>query len=190
MSRAQDYERTMKLEKECDYLYSKAGFDFCRVDNVALQKRGVDIYLNNWMVDEKAAIHCWDRDLQTYCFECSTLNNKNKEGWLFQHNSLTTHYSLVYVRATDEELNNITNIEILVIPKKSVLSYLEIFGLDNQRKVEGMLLGYGRRDRNKIEYKVSEQIKIVQSLRFKNAPVNIIIDKRLLYSWARRVMCL
>lgn len=188
MSRAQDYERTIKLEKNCDVLYSKAGFDISRVDDTALQKRGVDIYLNNWVVDEKAAIHYWNQDLQTYCFECSTLNNK--EGWLFQKDSLTTHYSLVYVRAKDEDLNNITRLEILIIPKKSVLSYLKVLGLDDKEKVEGVLSGYGRRDGNKIECKVSERVKIVQSLRFKNAPVNIIINKQLLYSWAHRVMCL
>lgn len=190
MSRAQDYERTIKLEKNCDVLYSKAGFDISRVDDTALQKRGVDIYLNNWVVDEKAAIHYWNQDLQTYCFECSTLNNKNKEGWLFQKDSLTTHYSLVYVRAKYEDLNNITRLEILIIPKKSVLSYLKVLGLDDKEKVEGVLSGYGRRDGNKIECKVSERVKIVQSLRFKNAPVNIIINKQLLYSWAHRVMCL
>lgn len=190
MSRAQDYERTIKLEKECDALYSKAGFDISRVRDTALQKRGVDIYLNNWVVDEKAAIQYWNKDLQTYCFECSTLNNKDKEGWLFQKNSLTTHYSLVYVRAKDEDLDDITSLEILIIPKKSVLSYLKVLGLDNRKKVEGVLSGYGRRDGSRIECEVSERVKIVQSLRFKNAPINIIINKQLLYSWAHRVMCL
>ncbi len=72
--RKRDVELTEKVSKLIDEILKKENFLFIRNNDVKLQKKGVDLIVFNsygkpHVVDEKYAISCWNKDLQTYSFE-------------------------------------------------------------------------------------------------------------------------
>lgn len=112
-----------------------------RVKNLEEQNLGIDLKIKGknktktYKFDEKVA-HQWvNYDLKTFAFELSYIkDNETKGGWLFNNKySETDYYILGYVHAegiADKEWkniteNNINKIELLIVKKEKIQSYLE-----------------------------------------------------------------
>ena len=80
------------------------------------------------LVDEKAAVSCWNRDLQTYTMEVYHGGHKDYLGWFNAEHFKTTHYLFVYLRADDDSLKNIWKWEGLLINKKLLQLYVSFLG--------------------------------------------------------------
>src|SRR5699024_8884423 len=68
-----------------------------------LQRKGVDVELeteekNKILVDDKCALYYANKNLQTFTFELSFLNQRGdvSEGWLINPKLSTTHYNIMW----------------------------------------------------------------------------------------------
>lgn len=183
--RKKDIERTERVSKLIDEMLKRENHLFVRNRDTVLQKKGVDIISFKTgvprAVDEKYALTCWNRDLQTYSFEIRTKNNAYGKGWFVAKNSMTQDYMLVWLRSTDEDLYDVYSLEVALISKDAIKRYLA----ENNVNVETILRIFNRRavsKNGKKELYINKNIKVVQSLKFEEAPVNILISKDVLLS--------
>lgn len=186
--RRRDVELTEKVSELIDEILKRENFLFIRNNDVKLQKKGVDLIVFNsygkpHVVDEKYALSCWNRDLQTYSFEIYSKNNIDNNGWLTSEYHITQDYMLVWLRSTDEELNDIYRLEMAFLSRKAVLEYLSDNGVD----IKTILNEFEEKAKNngaKRELVINKNIKVVQSLKLYEAPINILITKDVLLSLA------
>lgn len=191
-NRKRDQELTDKVAVVQDKMYSNNGFQAERIDDVELQKNGLDVILKKdekeYHVDEKAAITAWDRDLKTFAIELYTENNKGNQGWFVNTNSITTHYAFTYLRAYDETLRDIYEAEILLVEKKKLKEYLKEKQVDlNPSTIKQKLEFFGDKKEGQITYTNPKGMKIVQSIdpHFKREnPINVLVEKEELIKMA------
>lgn len=134
-------DRINEMKKESivssitDSVLRQCGLYPIRTTSVDFQVSGIDFFLNTpserMLVDEKSANTCWNRDLQTYTIEVINKCNNNDSGWTANGIAQTTHYLLVWIRATDETLSDIWRWEGMLVEKRLIHDLLESFGYTN-----------------------------------------------------------
>lgn len=134
-------DRAMEMEKEAivsrvsDRIMRECGLYPDRVYDVDRQTKGVDFVLDTeedrFYVDEKDANSCWDRDLQTYTIEVINKCNNRDSGWTMNQIARTTHYLLVWLRATDKTLQHIWRWEGMFVEKDLIKDILQNIGYTN-----------------------------------------------------------
>lgn len=186
--RIRDCEKMKKVEKYMDEIYKKNGISFNRIVDDTLQKRGIDLIASyndkNYplLIDEKCAVHYYNKNLKTFCFEVAAKNNYNNLGWLISPFSLTTHYCLIWIRATKEDLSDIYELEWMIIDKHKIRDYIEKKGITDFKRIVSFVRKNGSFNKNgNIEYKIDNDIKIVWSRKIKpEQPVNVVISRNML----------
>lgn len=147
-NRKSDESKEHKLYSFVDEIYKENGIGFVRNNDVNLQKHGVDGFAkfdnctNILFVDEKAAIKYWNRDLPTFSFEIFSNRMIQGElltvdGWFNNDNKYvkTTHYSIIWVRSDDSDLNKINSIEVCIVSKEDLWRYISCFGINNSKEL-------------------------------------------------------
>ena len=134
-------DRFNEMKKEAivssvtDSVLRRCGLYPIRSTSVDFQVTGIDFFLDTpsgrMLVDEKSANTCWNRDLQTYTIEVINKCNKKDSGWTTNGIAQTTHYLLVWIRATDETLSDIWRWEGMLVEKHLIHDLLESFGYTN-----------------------------------------------------------
>ena len=180
--------RTHRIEEYMDTLYTDKGISFERISDPVLQKKGIDLIINEKKIDEKAAISAWDRELKTFGLEVSSNSNVKNEGWLYSKKMVTDEYIFIYPRATDETLTTITSLEALFLKKKTLMEYLNFIGLDNAYKVKNCLYSFGHKTRRGKRWKINDRAEVVESIHLRERPVNILINRDYLRSLSYRTI--
>lgn len=192
--RKSDFEKTQKVEKFMDRIYSQLKYDVERITDPHLQKKGVDIIHTlgdgtKLFVDEKFAINYYNRDLYTYSFELASHNNVDNQGWFTSDNSITTHYMLLWFNC-DDNFEKFSYFDIAYVPKQKIWNYLYSIGYTDTTLDEFRAywesdnpkpkFGYYEKN-NRRYYNLGNGIKIVQSMQFeKECPINVVIPKDIL----------
>lgn len=185
-NRKQDFNTSLEIEKLMDEFY-KGRIPFERVEDVDLQKSGVDVILelksgNKIYVDEKCATDYINRELKTFSFELRATPGRyvanRYDGWLIAKDNITTHYMLIYVLESEKDKHpraeDIKKVETILVSKKKILQYLHNLGQTKEvmfNKCEDIDAGdtnFGRIE-NGFKYSKSK-FKI-------EAPINILIPK-------------
>lgn len=196
--RKNDIEKTQKVEKFMDKIYSHLKYDVERVTDPYLQKKGVDLIHTledgtKLFIDEKFAINYYNKDLHTFAFELESHNNVDNQGWFLSSNSITTHYMLLWFNC-DDNFEKFSYFDIAYIPKQKIWDFLYSVGytdktLDDFKEYwKNPIPQYNpkfyERDKRRY-YRLGNGIKIVQSMQFeRESPINIVIPKDVLIKLA------
>lgn len=184
------------LEKEkivariTDLILPHYGMKYNRTDTKKEQDMGIDFIIKDKVFDEKAAVSCVLFDLKTYTIEIYHAAHVNHEGWFTSTIAKTTHYLLVYVRATDDTLKEIWRWEGMFI-NAAILheyySYIEDFvakilpliDLNKIQKGEDctLVLYDGGKD---------DTAKLIFSHKFDEIVINLQLSKSLLLKMCNR----
>lgn len=183
--REQALKTSREVEKYLDQYYS-GKINSTRITNRADQLRGIDIVIKtdnspDLLVDEKCATDYINKDLQTFSFELrSTSYNSGHryDGWLISDRVDTSHYMICYINKADfsDEFKSedIREMEVLLISKKAILSYLSSKGLDSdtlQNRCNDIDNGDITRGNIKNGWKFSKSGHKMES------PINILIPR-------------
>ena len=130
-NRNHDVVVNRKLERVLDAIYKHEGMHFVRTDKES-DIRGVDFYVfdprgGTLIVDEKAAAKYWNRPLETYSLELTCESTKNGFGWFAPEENdffMTLQYMFVWVRAENEDLENIQFIELALVDKGTLQNFV------------------------------------------------------------------
>lgn len=195
-SRRHDEIVEKNIQKHLNKLYNDNNLKYDRVDDIKLQKRGVDLFIfdndKKIPVDEKSASTYYKKHLKTFSFELSTNNNYNSHGWFDPDNKnmITEYYFLVYPFAPNnpehDTLKNIDEIEVIGISKKKLWKYLnenKIYGLENVETTlnkSGKLVSDNNGYHERIIYDVNHDIRFVHSIWLREQPINIVISRKVL----------
>lgn len=199
-SRKSDKATERKMQNILDSIYRLRNISFSRVDDIQLQKRGVDLYMNinNQLVavDEKTATSCFNRVLKTFAFEVFCKANPNNEGWFkFDDDfSLTQYYALIYPKAKNIKLEGLSSVEIIIVSKKAITDYLASIGITSKEKVIGLVKEKGYEvvvdgKVKKIVYQYNNDVRIVQSVWLREKPINIVVSKGALKRMCSIAIC-
>lgn len=166
-----------------------------RIYDVEQQKRGIDVIASKEKhtayIDEKAQLYYINKRLPTFAFELGfSTESARHTGWLLNDELATTHYFLLWISAETSSLaqfskEKITSVEGIMIRKSDLRKYLDEHGLDYKTlsEVENKLhekAVTGRHDSpiDGIYFYVSDKKK------YSEAPVNLVIGKKILLSIA------
>ncbi|SDB20121.1 hypothetical protein SAMN03097699_0066 [Flavobacteriaceae bacterium MAR_2010_188] len=131
-----DIRKEQILNQYLDRFYNDKGFEFNRISDKNLQLKGIDLLIHHdqkeFRIDEKAQLHYLNKDLPTFTFELSYLNNQNelRKGWLLNSDKQTDYYFLVtaiFLKDNAEELlnmNDIKKVKITSVNRYKLLSLL------------------------------------------------------------------
>lgn len=201
--RQADEKKVELVEKFIDMIYKVHGLDFVRVNDAVLQKRGIDVVLNQdgkiFCIDEKFAIKHLDKMINTFGFELWSRNNYNHEGWFSSKSMLTTHYCLLWAVA-DEDFSKIKSYDMFIVSKEKIMNFAKESGYysgieqdfmhywDNRKILERdeRYYGLGNRENFRRYMRLDNGCKIVQSVSFYEQPINILIPKDVLAEMAER----
>lgn len=200
-ARKQDYKNEIAMQKYFNDIYNNARFNFEREDDITAQKQGADLYLYHKgkavVVDEKTATSCYNRDLQTFSFELEFTktheNNKQTRypGWFNEKSidNITNAYMLGYVRAPDNHKNFsvINRLEAIFVKKERVWKYIRKCGYNSAEElieifkdaIDNNLVFINEKSMS-ISLKLNGGLKLVQSFRLQEEPLNILVPKSVL----------
>ena len=183
--------KSMKLEQKVGKVLDKEFYEPLFTEwkrnntNIEAQKRGIDARanLNGELIyiDEKAGVKYWNRNLSTFAIE---VDNGHVKPWfkLSDDNyQLTTHYLFVWLRATDETLDDITSFDAYLVPKQKIRAFMEEINLtqndiDNFQYYANEVDKWGRPYMTKYALD-GDPIKILQSKVNGQTPINVLIPK-------------
>ena len=146
------FTRDLKKEKILasflDATYVKLNLHFERIQELKLQKEGVDlIYVHKnkrFFIDEKAQLDYINTELPTFTFELSYLKNGvEKMGWLLDKNKITTHYFLIvniYASDKTDLEKGFKRVKIISVNRTKLLAFLDGIGLTSTQ-----LNGYNKK---------------------------------------------
>lgn len=166
---------------------------FLRISSKAEQISGKDVLFTNkqeneFIVDEKAALHYVNMDIPTFAFELSFINANGvlSDGWLFDDSKVTTHYLLIWVKSINKtpyikSCNDITSLETLLISRSKVKKILESNLLDKNNLLS-LADVFRNKNINSSETKseVHHKFKLFYTGKLAEKPINIVISKKLL----------
>ena len=207
-TRQQDEIYTRKLEQFMDMQYKKQNLltYMERVKDRQMQLHGIDIVLDDETgikyIDEKFAIDYRFKDLQTYSFELSSGNNWNEGGWFLNHDSLTTHYLLLWFQS-DEDITEVYKYDACLISKEKIYQMLRDDHINPYEALEEFRAYFANNSEGSVGMKFHVVVNrdgsskkrmayngyvISQSDRKVEAPINLIIPKWKLLKYADVVM--
>ena len=187
--RALDVLQTDKLAKFIDAnIYSVLPEKITRIFDKNMQLKGIDLKWDGLNVDEKCAIYYINKDLQTFAFEISALNNRDENGWFLNKPFIETEaYILGYLKG-DIMRDTYDEIELLLIKKAKLWSYLNQYNLETRIEAIIRNIRNGKLSPTTItewgtkryELKDIPYTSITWSENLKESPINIVIRKSLL----------
>lgn len=190
--RINDIKMSEKVSAFLDeHIYPSLPEKIVRIYDKTLQLRGVDVIWGDEYVDEKIAVKYINRNLTTFSFELSSLNNKDGKGWLLEdEHYLTESYLIGYLRG-NLEMNNITEIELLLIDKYDIWDYLNKYNFPKSI-VQAIRFGhidpYSTKGNGVSYYKVNiPGVKVINSFRLKESPINVVINRDVLEKLATNI---
>ena len=175
------------------HFYNQSMFtEVHRCYNKEQQVKGTDIIisipslgLNKAFVDEKAAITKVNWDLKTFSLELWRKDRRGVGGlgWLMSPDIITEYYLFQWLKAdVDDYLDinehNITEIEVMLVPKKAITDRLKEDGLTYNKVLEIIeLISSGRG----VEYMSSynKEYWFYHSGHLAESPINILMKKEL-----------
>ena len=142
--RSEDRKKDMVFESnvaaKTDEIFGMCGVDIARKDDMDSQNAGIDFVLNDpnelILVDEKAAVSAYDRNLRTYTIEISNECNTNNSGWFYNEIAKNSHYLFVWPRSNDKELTDIWRWEGMLIEKALLKSVFDLMGYSKEELEE------------------------------------------------------
>lgn len=176
-------------------MYRAHGFKPYYTKSRDMQICGIDVCLldsSNKMYysDEKAAMSRMDGTLKTFAFEMFTKNNPNGIGWFLNKNSKNTHYSIIYIKSNENNINQIEKIEILFVNKEYIRNKIKkylinVVDLENIRDI----VKYGNKFNGKRYIHIRDGVRIVYSENiFPEQPINIVVPKNIIQECSEFVM--
>lgn len=192
-----DRKTDEKIEQEVaayldEYFYSNPLFwSAIRTKTRKKQVKGSDIVITipskrilDGVVDEKAAINYVNKELNTYALEISSIDRGGNQmlGWLMSADSITEYYLFQWIKADVESWrditkDNITEIEVMLVPKRAICNLLKTKGLSYKKILE---INREIRAGRGIQYQVKGNKWYKFSLSTRKPvekPINIVIDK-------------
>ena len=166
-----------------------------RIDDVDMQLKGVDVEATTpthvARIDEKAQLYYINKDLPTFAFELQFLKGTSRyTGWLLNDELLTSHYLLIWPRATTDKVNDLkrddfTELDALMVSRRRIHDFLDRNGFSsdvlvhtaNSLRQQGRI-GRVNTNRSGIYYYVSD------SRKYAEAPINLVIGKHYLLQLA------
>ncbi len=135
--------------------------------------------------DEKSAIHYINKDLPTFAFELDfrLFDGTLVEGWFFDKNKQTEYYLLSWIKSEktkDFSVSDITNLEIILIERKKLISELHKLRITEEKIKE---IGAKIRSSNSVgvNYKIeSNPCYFYLTQHLSENPLNLIIKKKFL----------
>lgn len=199
VSRKRDMKNEKTLQVFFNKIYNNSGLVYERETEKEEQVKGVDMYLYHKgsvvRLDEKTATSCRDRDLQTFCFELmftKTYKDGTQHvypGWFANDNQIADAYVLGYIQAPEDNKNFqvIDSLEALVVKKHKIWKYIKSCGYNSAEEllkifstaVKSNTVDINKRQK-KISLKLSGGLKLVQSFRMQESPINILVPKDVL----------
>ncbi len=140
--RAQDIQSEKAISQFLDtHYYPEHFITFKRYDDKKTQLLGIDVIAHTAdgpiKIDEKAASHYVNKDIQTFAFELSYIgkNHQLQKGWLFDKEKQTEYYLLCWLWASQEKFQyeDITKVEVALINRKKLVNVLYDLGLNFDR---------------------------------------------------------
>lgn len=207
--RKQDSKAEKQLAAFMDkYFYSRLDTEYKRVTDPEMQLKGVDVIIgsDSVKIDEKASLYYSNVMIPTFVFELDFMSGNNcHTGWYLNENLLTDYYMLIWpnirdlydnslkkwVRKDVSEImvNDFTIVEAMLVEKKKINAEFERRMLTAER-----LLAYVRairmaadKSRYRDGYRLDDDIKIMLSDKLNEKPINLVVNKKLLYDVADRV---
>lgn len=203
VSRKRDMKNEAVLQCFFNKIYDHSGLVYERETEKEEQVKGVDMYLYHKgsvvRLDEKTATSCWDRDLQTFCFELTFTKTYRDgtqhqySGWFANDNQIADAYVLGYVQAPKDNtgFHVINSLEAIIVKKHKIWTYIKKCGYDS---AEDLLRVFAEAIENnevvvnekkkKISLPLNGGLKLVQSFKMQEAPVNILVPKNVLIKLA------
>ena len=169
-----------------EHFYSKLGEEWCRVSDIGMQTKGVDVEFGGCRIDEKVKVKdgYLNRLLEYPSFELSFINRRlqRQNGWFLDLYNITDYYAFiaVFTEAADEysvEYGNIDHLNVMFVNKESVKRHVENLGIDllgDTRALAGGMLG------DSIAHN-GTGIHIKMSTKFSECPINMVVARRVLY---------
>lgn len=146
MAKSSTFTDDLRVEREISNFLDKYFYEiyfngrYKRINDINLQHQGIDIQIQSKFdnsiinIDEKFASHYVNFDLKTFAFEMTyVMEDMVKEGWTFgEKYTNTEYYNIGYVTANNIKSKewkkitkrNIEKIELLIISKEKIQSYL------------------------------------------------------------------
>lgn len=161
-----------------------------RNSDAALQKRGVDVIIENLegkiiYIDEKAAPQYINKKIPTFAFEIKN-STSGAQGWLYNPDYITDYYLLAWPNAVDEEIPDaeaFTDTEVMSIKRSKVIQLLADNGLTEEHILNLVQQYQGQLDKkNKFEIAPGITLNFNQSLAEK--PINVVVKKDVLSRYA------
>jgi len=158
------------------------------ITNKQQQLKGIDIISKGFInIDLKNAITRLDGDLDTFCLELIYKNSANKfhKGWFLNAGKLDTHYySFNYFTHSElstkdkadckymKKLDDIGTAEFIIVHKTKLRNYIKSFYTEQIISVIKEMI-----HTSKVIYKINDELKLFQSIRLNERPVNLLINK-------------
>jgi len=186
--------RDSQVEREIslfldEKFYPGIGAKIVRHFDVETQMQGIDVSLSykdlhGVAVDEKALSHYINKNIPTSAFELSFLNKGRViEGWFSDENKKTEYYLLIWIWAKkdwDITKDDITKLELYLIPRQKVFEYLTQQGYDSaQLREKARQIRVNDID-GAIDKSYGKDYYFFLSKKLVEEPVNVVIRKHVL----------
>ena len=140
--RAQDIQSEKAISQFLDrHFYPKHFSSFKRYEDKETQLLGIDVIANSAegpiKIDEKAASHYVNKDIQTFAFELSYIgkNNQLRKGWFYDKEKHTEYYLLCWLWASQDKFKyeDLTKVEVALINRQKLIDLLDNLRLNYKR---------------------------------------------------------
>lgn len=166
--------------------YSKKCKFFERIDDKERQIQGIDIIFDlngqKYVCDEKAAIRYVNKNLKTFSLELSFKDRGGNlhEGWLIDETKINDSFLFIWIDKAKRDIlsskDDIQELEIALVKKKTIIEYLESIGWGVQQLIKKSELI--REEENEYcgnLYK--DECKFVCSRFLYEKPVNVLLKR-------------
>ena len=183
---------------------------FKRMTDYSSQMDGIDVCIEmddrEIIIDEKASIYFSNAMIPTFAFELDSIQEGHEnpvEGWFVNDDLKTEYYMLIWPNVKCKEIDgkwirkplskitkyDFTIVEAMMIKKKDIRALLEDKGYDRPH-----LLEYAKRIRNmnsgietRYDEDLNDGLKLTFSGQLAEKPINLVINKSILWYVAQRV---
>ena len=198
--RSEDRKNDMKFEanvaRKTDEVLKMCGISIIRKTDIDSQNAGIDFEIESSgeliLVDEKAAVSAYNRNLRTYTIETTNACNADSSGWFYNKIAKNTHYLFVWPRSNDEELNDIWRWEGMFVEKAVLKAVFDLIGY-SKSELESFAKAGKYRTKKGAKYgmlhigkKKGEAIKIFYNANHIEKNVNVQFPKEWLAHFASR----
>lgn len=205
MHRKEDHSAENELAVFLDkFLYERfptkdAFSSIQRIYDKETQLKGIDVKFvrkdgKSYYIDEKAQLHYLNRNLPTFALEIlSYQKGYDTIGWLCNPNLMTDLFLFIWPFASQDSYEGITwehftKLDCLLIHKLKILSMLVSKGLTIEKMLTDARNIRASGEKGKIPIPNLDGIYYYASYssQYKEAPINIVISKRILQKLAKR----